>query len=164
MLIRARLTFLSGLFFLGCFFSACKKTDADEVITHTDVATKWADLTLDIIKNSIYKSPTYSSRSLGYMGLTMYETIVHADATNRSLAGQLNGLSSLPSAEADAEYNWLLALNAGQQTMLKLLYPRAENISEDNFARIDALYNNLLTNKGQGISQAVIDRSVKFGQ
>src|SRR5215217_5937949 len=163
MLIRSRLILIASWLLLFSSLISCKKTEVQAVDANTVVATDWADLTLDIIKKSIFKSPTYSSRSLGYMGLVMYESVVRADPASRSLGGQLNGLSNLPLPEANMEYNWLLALNAGQETMLKLLYPKTQNISESNFARIDSLYNSVLSKKTAGSSQPVIDRSVKFG-
>src|SRR5215213_6894869 len=136
MLIRSRLILIASCLLLFSSLISCKKTEVQAVDANTVVATKWADLTLDVIKKSIYKSPTYSSRSLGYMGVTMYESVVYGDSNSRSLAGQLNGLGALPMPEMNVEYNWLLSLNAGQQTMLKLLYPKTLNISEDDFVRI----------------------------
>jgi hypothetical protein len=41
-----------------------------------DVAAKWADMSLFVIRYSAFNTPTYSSRSLAYLGLCMYETIV----------------------------------------------------------------------------------------
>lgn len=152
------------LLFLTISFSACKKTEVENINADTEVALKWADLTLDVVRKSYFKSPTYSSRSFGYMGLTMYESVVHADSSSRSMNGQLNGLTGLPLPQANAEYNWLVALNAGQQTMLKLLYPKAANISETDFLRIDSLYNSILVQEAMGISQTLIDRSVQFGK
>src|SRR6185436_10738379 len=61
-----------------------------------ELATKWADLTLISIQRTFYKSPTYISRCLGYMGVTMYECVVNADDNQQTLVGQLNGLTSLP--------------------------------------------------------------------
>ena len=104
---------------LSTIFYSCKKTEIESFDSDTQVAIQWADLTLNIISQSYFKSPTYSSRSLGYMGLTMYESVVHGDSLSRSLNGQLNGLNNLPLPQPNTEYNWLLALNAGQQTMLK---------------------------------------------
>ncbi|HEX6893493.1 MAG TPA: hypothetical protein VF141_22430, partial [Chryseolinea sp.] len=36
------------------------------------VALQWADMTLYTIRFSAFNTPTYSSRSLGYLGLAMY--------------------------------------------------------------------------------------------
>src|SRR4051812_30899144 len=130
MLTRFRILAIPTLLlvFSTSFLLSCKKTEIEEIDSDTEVTTKWADLTLEIIRKSIYKSPTYSSRSLGYMGLGMYECVVHADSTLRSMDGQLNGLTNLPLPQNNSEYNWLIVLNAGQQTLLKLLYPKSLNL------------------------------------
>src|SRR4051794_28895700 len=86
------------IFFSVLLIVSCKK--GDEPIppkplpklaeVSVDVATQWADMTLYVIRYSAFNTPTYSSRSLGYLGLCMYETIVPGDATHHSLSGQLN--------------------------------------------------------------------------
>jgi len=102
-----------SLLIIACLIllTSCKKTEVDPVTSDTDVATKWADLTLNTIRKSLYKSPTYASRSLGYMGVTMYESVVYSDANSRSLASQLNGLTNLPLPQAGTDYKWILAMN-----------------------------------------------------
>src|SRR5258705_2722363 len=93
---------------------------------NADVAVKWADLALYTARFSAFNTPTYCSRALGYTGLTIYLSIVHVDSSYRSLSGQLNGLT-LPLPVAGEKYYWLLALNASQRTILKLLYPSPQN-------------------------------------
>ena len=44
-----------------------------------NVALQWANMTLYTIRFSAFNTPTYSSRSLGYLGLGMYESIVPGD-------------------------------------------------------------------------------------
>src|SRR5688572_27026925 len=87
------------LTFSIAFFS-CKKEDKiqddqtklqNQTSESADIATRWADMTLYVIRNAAKNSPTYSSRSLGYMGLAMYESVVNADPSQRSMNGQVNG-------------------------------------------------------------------------
>ncbi|MBP6620349.1 MAG: hypothetical protein KA188_08870, partial [Leadbetterella sp.] len=75
-----------------------------------EVSTKWADLTLFILKNTPGGSPTFNSRFLGYTGLTMYESVRGLDKTQKSLAGKLNGLEILPQAPDKVKINYILAL------------------------------------------------------
>src|SRR5688572_32658619 len=82
------------------FFFFCNKnkddvpeaTIPDLKTEKADVAVKWADMTLYTARFSAFNTPTYCSRALGYMGLTMYQSIVYGDSTYRSMSGQLNGL------------------------------------------------------------------------
>jgi hypothetical protein len=149
--------------------SSCKKNDVEQKIPNQhlesgSVATQWADMTLYVLRHAKYNSPTYSSRSLGYLGLTMYETVVYADSSMRSMKGQLNGLTTLPVPENDDAYYWPLVLNAGQQSMLKYLYPLNSNSTADLFASIDSLYTVILKQKSAGIAKPTVDRSVLFGK
>src|SRR5580765_3325889 len=84
-----RISFFAFILFL--FLIGCKK-DNDAPVRkapalnelNADLAIEWADMTLYVIRYSAFNTPTYSSRSLGYLGLCMYETIVRGDASRRS--------------------------------------------------------------------------------
>ena len=161
------------LFYLLCTIVLYSCTKRDTIIQYKDVpklseasneiAAKWADVTLYTIRFSAFNTPTYSSRSLGYLGLAMYESIVQGDEVHRTLNGQLNGLT-LPLPETGKPYYWLLALNASQDTLLKLLYPVPENAHRVIHERIDSLYKAVFDSRIKDIAPETIDRSVKFGQ
>lgn len=105
-------------------------------LTEQEVATKWADLSLAITKNTPANSPTFASRCLAYIGLTMYESIVHGYKDYNSLAGQLNQLAELPLPDSTKTYNWPLALNAGQAEILRNIYVQT---ADSNKVKIDSL-------------------------
>ena len=83
------------------------------------VATTWADLTVYIMTQAPQNTPTYGSRALGYLGLTMYETVVGSTSDYISVATQLCDTLYLP--KPPQGYSPELALNAGQAYMLKAL-------------------------------------------
>ena len=126
------------------------------------VASKWAEMTLFNLRFSAFNTPTYSSRSLGYLGLTMYESIVQGDDTHKSLSGQLTGLV-LPTIEAGKKYSWALSLNAAQDTLLKLLYPVPGNSHRYIHEKIDSLSDAIQEEHSKNIDPEIIERSVKFG-
>src|SRR5688500_6763569 len=106
------LVFISAIIFQNC---SNKDLDPKPIVdADKDLPAQWADVTLQTIRASFPNSPTFTSRCLGYIGLTMYESVVHGSTTHQSLSGQLNGIGQLPSPEAGHEYNWRLSLNAGQ--------------------------------------------------
>ena len=120
-------------------FQTCSDGDPDPRPideTQKTLPAHWADVTLKTIQFTFPNSPTYTSRSLGYIGLTMYESVVHGSDTHKSVASQLNGFTSLPQPDLTKEYNWALSLNAGQSSILKSLYPHAQ---PDIVAAIDSL-------------------------
>ncbi|MEL6718127.1 MAG: hypothetical protein AAFP82_05370 [Bacteroidota bacterium] len=115
---RLLIIILCTLFLFGCKEQHPPKPNLQDY----EIATKWAEMTLHVTKYTPANSPTFASRCLGYIGLTMYESIVHGEEEYNSLAGQLNGLESLPLPENAQTYNWKLALNAGQAAIIKHLY------------------------------------------
>jgi hypothetical protein len=164
------MSFLAGSFLLCVGLGSCSKNHDDlypEPPTlsseNADAAVKWADMTLYTIRFSAFNTPTYSSRSLGYLGLAMYESIVHGDSAHRSLNGQLDGLT-LPLPDGGESYQWILSLNAGQDTLLKLLYPVPGNSHRFIHQRIDSLSKALYEEYSVGISPKIKDRSVQFGR
>ena len=157
---------ISSLFLSSFFLTSCKK-DVDLTPSSkaadtysADVATKWVDLELKLIKTTAGYTPPIAARALGYTGLALYETVVPGMSGYVSLAGQLKDLATLPQIDATKEYNWALAANTAQYTILKLLYATT---SDANKATIDSLKTIMETSLKAGIAQDVIDRSTKFG-
>ena len=127
-----------------------------------EISISWAEMTLFITKNTPANSPTYSSRCLGYIGLTMYESIVKGYPNSQSLEGQLNELNNLPKPEKGKKYDWQLALNAGQATILKSIYNQTSDV---NKSKIDSLENLILEQISSNIQDTLlINRSVNFGK
>lgn len=153
----------SGALFLfliiGFFFQHCD-TNVSPVPNRT-APVQWADLTLKTIQNSPPNSPTYTSRCLGYLGLTMYEAVVHGSLNQKTMAGQLNGLEELPLPETGAEYSWELSMNAAQAFMLKKLY---SHVLGNGLNEIDELESAIYEDLAKDVSNDVAARSVLYGQ
>lgn len=153
------------------FMSSCKRGEPPRIYSAppdlanepAEVSLRWADMTLYTIRFSAFNSPTYSSRSLGYMGLAMYESIVQGDSSHHSMNGQLTGLT-LPLKDEGKTYHWLLSLNAAQDTLLKLLYPVPANSHGFVHERIDSLANAMYVRYAKDIDPEIVNRSVLFGQ
>jgi hypothetical protein len=161
---------LASCFFFAVLMFACSKDSSvpppdvpGPPVDTANAAIKWADITLYTVRFSAFNSPTYASRSLGYLGLAMYESVVPSDALHQSLSGQLNGLT-LSSPEKDKPYDWVLSLNAAQDTLLKLLYPVPANSHRFIHERIDSLSNAIYAERSNGLDAATVDRSVQFGR
>lgn len=133
-----------------------------EKTTEQDYATRWSDMALYITKNTPGNSPTYASRCLGYIGLTMYESVVHSDQTYASMAGQLDSLKSLPMPQPNQTYDWLIALNASQAHIIKALYKQTSDV---NKTKIDSLENAFLEARSANITDPEITkRSIAYGR
>ncbi|ALW85611.1 hypothetical protein AUC43_11215 [Hymenobacter sedentarius] len=123
-----------------------------------DVATKWADMELRLVKNGVSFTPPVASRAMGYCGVALYEAVVPGMPEYQSLAGQLTNLASLPKPETGQRYNWNVAANAAEALMVKSMFG---NASAAQRASIDSLETAL--NQTYRTAEE-FDRSVKFGQ
>ena len=147
---------------IGLLVAACQPSDpAPQPVPNAAPALAWGQMTLKTMTRLPANTPTYGSRALGYMGLTMYECVVNGSAAHRSLAGQLNDLPNLPRPENGKTYDWTLAMNAGQALMLKKIYDYADKFRQFS---IDSLEYELLTQYGKNQSQDLINRSVEYGK
>ncbi|MES2797847.1 MAG: phosphoesterase, partial [Bacteroidota bacterium] len=160
--------YLLILFFLllGCN----KENDPDPItpdptiITEpisSDAALKWGELTLKTMTKLPRNTPTYGSRALGYMGLTMYETVVNGSAKHVSMSTQLKDLPILPKPQRGVVTNYIIALNAGQAFMLKKLFDFG---IQSRLNSIDSLEAVILNDNKSNLSQEVIDRSINYGK
>src|SRR4051794_39464598 len=98
--------------FLSCSIlitsiSSCKQAK-EKLPQDFELASAWADMTNYVTKNTPANSPTFASRCFGYIGLTMYESVVNGYSEYQSVAPQLNGLGNLPMREEGVIYNWQL--------------------------------------------------------
>ncbi len=144
---------LVWIIIMGC-------TRKNNIISKEDVAIEWSKMSLFITQYTPSNSPTFASRAFGYIGLTMYESIVNGYDTHNSLSGQLNGLSNLPKPIDGKEYNWILALNAGQAAILKNIYVQT---SDENKMKIDSLENEIKTLFSHQDGE-VVNRSISYGK
>ena len=126
----------------------------------SEVALLWGKMALRTMKNTPGGTPTYGSRSLGYLGLTMYECVVAGAVKKNSLAGKLQGLNNLPKPESGQTYNWALSLNAGQAFLLKQLYQQS---AKKNIDAIDSLEITIYNNELKKTDEKVAERSKAFG-
>ena len=148
------------LFLLLIISIACSITEQPK-LSDKDVAMEWANMTLFITRYTPSNSPTFASRAFGYIGLTMYESIVPGFEEYNSMNRQLNGLELLPKIDPTKEYNWALSLNASQSEILKKIYVQT---SDENIQKIDSLEQLMFKQFQQGIDNETVLRSVEFGK
>lgn len=126
----------------------------------------WVQLDLQLIQQTPGFSPPIAARALGYLGLTLYESVVPGMPAYQSLAGQLNELSSLPWAQPDEPLHWPTVANAALATMTRIMF---SNASAENKARIDTLERGLPLKYPQdfdpnSVTPDISNRSETFGK
>jgi hypothetical protein len=147
---------LLNLLVLSLLLIGCEKK---EPLEGWELANKWSKMTLYLSKNTPANTPTYASRAIGYIGLTMYESVVKGFPGYASMEGQLNGLDGLPKIDTSFSYNWQLAFNAGQSEILRRIYMQT---SDANKVKIDSL-ESLIDKNIETSDDAEFERSKKFG-
>ena len=107
-------------------------------------------------------SPPVASRVSAYAAIALYEGWAAFSDSLRSLAGQLNGLDSLPRPAAHDRYDPALAAMEAQTVVLRQLF--REGFASTGVA-IAALHDSLLAaRRTQGITTAVELRSLEYGR
>ena len=107
-------------------------------------------------------SPPVASRLTAYAAVALYEGWAAFSDSLRSLAGQLNGLDSLPRPRRGDRYDPALVALEAQTVVLRELYQ--EGFASTQVA-ISALHDSLLAARtAQGVPAAVRDRSRTYGK
>ena len=104
-----------------------------------EVATKWFDTELELIKTTAGFTPPVASRALGYTGVTLYESIVESMPEYASLKAKLGYSYSLPVYKANVKYYWPAVANSALYTIISKLFSAA---TQQNLTAINSLYNN----------------------
>lgn len=127
----------------------------------SDVAVKYYQLSLTLIKTTPGFSPPVASRALGYTGLALYEAIVPGIPTYQSADGILNGLG--PNAVTDplGSYHYPTVANNALALIIDSLYA---NTGAINKATLHNLRDSLNAVYQTQTSPAVYANSLAFGQ
>jgi hypothetical protein len=123
-------------------------------------AINWLNVHLQLIKTTPGFVPPVAARSLNYAAIALYESVAPGMPGYQSLAGQLYGLTTLPKPDLSLDYNWALAASTSQYTILKEMFLTTSN---KNQTAIDSVRKYYETQLKAGLSEAVIDRSIRYG-
>jgi PAP2 superfamily len=154
---------------LICFLISSWKNLSISPVTKeysAEVAIKWTELQLKLIRTTPGFSPPVASRALGYSGLALYESVVGGMPDYQSLTGILNEFKSVPKPEISkggtpTEYNWELVANSAESIIIKNLFAAT---SEANKKSIDSLKLVFEKKIQPTLSPETFQRSVKFGE
>jgi hypothetical protein len=107
-------------------------------------------------------SPPVAARLMAYSAVAVYEGIATNSTTLRSLAGQLNGLDSLPRPEPNGGYDPQLVALEAERTVLDSLY--REGLPQTK-AALASLADSLRAARiARGLTAAVQTRSTEHGR
>jgi hypothetical protein len=86
----------------------------------SDVALDWFHLSYSLTQAERLPPPV-AARAFGYLGVTLYESLVPGTVDYRSLAGQLTELDAIPAA-GRGPFHWPAVANAALATMARRMY------------------------------------------
>lgn len=125
-----------GLQFSGNAQSVTKK--APTPLISNRLATDYYEF-VNKVMQTIGIQPTELSRVFGYMGLTLYESLVPGMPACNSLVGQLNGLHELPQPNSEQSYYWEMVANAAMKSIIEDLV-KSQALGRDEYLNYQ-LYN-----------------------
>ncbi len=137
---------------------------AQDTSTNTysgDIAIDWFDLQLELAQTTPGFTPPVVSRAFAYSGVTLYEAVVPGMTDYQSLAGQLNGLNELPQPIEGVEYDWRVVANTALYEIVHYMY---FNTSEENFDKMEALYEEWHSTLEAEVSPEVMEASLTQGR
>lgn len=154
--------------FIGLSFSSARiQAQADEPVVSPTAYELDADFTVEWM-NVLYRgierekvNPPNGARMYGYAGVTLYESIMPGMPDNRSLAGQLNGLTDLPLPEENAIYDWASSANGALAVVIENLFV---NPSEETLQSIADLREKQIADRAEVVGEDVVERSIVYGE
>lgn len=154
-----RLLVLAPLLWAGCDLLPDPEPAADPA--GAALVTDW----LEAIDQAVQRdrlTPPVAARLYGYAGVALYEGLVPGDRTRRTLAGQLNGLPSLPRPEPLLAYDWATVASAAEHTVLAAVMEQASHATQEAFRAVRAAHREARLQAGVG--PAVLARSAAYGE
>jgi PAP2 superfamily len=134
-----------------------KKPAADDF--SSEVASAWFELLYDVVKAE-RTTPPVASRIYGIAAVALYEGIVSGTQGNRSLVGQLNGLSFVPGPKHSKKYHWPTVANTVLAYTIRGLFPI---LSQASLAAINNREQSFAAQYRSAVGETVYERSLFYG-
>ncbi len=124
------------------------------------VALAWVDMLCDQVRFQRVGPPP-AARAMGYLGVSMYQSVVGGIKDGHSLEGQLKDLSNLPKPDANLEYDWETVLNNSSyivcdEGLSRYMGPNTTSLS-NLVSKINHLRDSIIGNSD------VFNRSKEYG-
>ena len=127
-----------------------------------DVPAKWYDLAIKLSRTTPNQGAgPIISRTFGYMGLALYESVVPGIPGDKSIQSQLNEMPALPQVVCGEKYFYPSCANAALANMVHHMFG---NTSPAQNFTIDSLETSFNTLFGSILPKNVLDRSLNFGR
>jgi PAP2 superfamily len=126
----------------------------------SEVASIWFDRLYEVVRSE-GTAPPPASRIYGISAVALYEAMAPRSWDNRSLVGQLNGLTWVPAPRPYRKYHWPVVASAALARTIRGLYPV---LKPENAAAVTSLEQGLLDRFEREVPRSVLERSVEHGR
>ena len=140
---------------LGATAAQANTTQPQEVLR------TWYKLSLELVRHTPTYSPPVASRSLAYLGVTVFEAVAASSGELQSLAGQLNGLQAVPQREAGKTYDEAVVVQAAMAFSAQNFF---ENTGPTGQRAMAKLESKLRAEVSADLPADVVIRSETYGR
>jgi hypothetical protein len=126
----------------------------------SEVAWTWFDKLYDVVKSEATPPPP-ASRIYGMASIALYEAVVPGTRFDRSLVGQLNGLSGVPHPHKNKDYHWPTVANAALAETIRGIF---SSLKPENLEAINALEASFNARFRPRLGKKEFERSVEQGK
>jgi len=145
---------ISVLLCLLCLASPAHAAAPEEVLSN------WYTVLLNLVRHTATYSPPVAARSFAYFGIAAFEATASGNTKLHTLAGQLNGLKTLPMREAGKTYDEAVVLNAALDAAIHDFFSNTGPTGQ----HVMAVQSSAMKARvASGLSRDVIQRSERFG-
>jgi hypothetical protein len=146
--------FLTAIIFVTVFSTSSKAAPA------VDILQTWYKLVLELVRHTPTYSPPVASRSFAYLGVTSFEAVASGSSQLQSLAGQVNGLQSMPHRDVGKSYDDAVVVNAAMFFAAENFFSNTGPTGHHAMAALEA---KLQVQVSANLPSDVLKRSEDFG-
>ncbi len=159
------------LLFIFSAFSSFVFAQSDVRTYDSQVPVKYFDYSLKLVKQTPGFSPPVAARAFGYMGLSIYESMVSGMPTYTTTKNVVFGFDEVTSIDSAAIYHWPTVANNALATIVDSLFRTTSQVNKDTLLMIKNEFNQAFEyqldpqvfldskNYGIAIAQDVFDYS-----
>lgn len=125
-----------------------------------DILQAWFGFILELVRHTPTYSPPVASRAFAYYGVTAYEAVASGNTSLTSLAGQLNGLDTLPK-RGEGTHDDALILHAAMSEATKAFFWNTGPTGQRAIKAFEKKYGAAVTD---GLAADVVTRSKDYGK
>ncbi len=147
--------------FLLLFINFSLQAQSDANTYDASIANHYFEFSLKLVKETPGFTPPVAARAFGYMGLTLYESVVPGIPSHITTRGVMFGLTDVTLPEQGVDYHWPTVANNALAMIVDSLFRTASAANKDSLLQIKSYYNDLFASQ---ISAQVFNDSKAFGE